>query len=92
MLQFHRDDEVMAWRLTGYAARLSLELGLHRQETYNSVLTTIADKYHATILFWSIYVLDRRWGFGIGLPFVIHETDLDPMLLKPVRAWYQTYE
>jgi hypothetical protein len=88
MFHFHRDDEVLAWRLTGFAARMCVELGLHRHETYETIFTTNPERYHACILFWSIYVLDRRWSFGIGMPFVLQESDIDPMLLKPVRDFH----
>lgn len=35
-------------------------------------------------LFWSIYVLDRRWGFGTGMPFTLQDDDIDPSLPEPV--------
>jgi hypothetical protein len=35
------------------------------------------------ILFWSIYVLDRRWSFGTGMPFALQDSDIDPLLQKP---------
>ncbi|KAK6076317.1 transcriptional regulatory protein [Seiridium cupressi] len=30
-----------------------------------------------SILMWSAYTLDRRWSFGTGLPFAIHDSDID---------------
>ena len=75
---------MLAWRLLGLAGRMSLELGLHKQPTYETIFTTIADRYRATVLIWTIYVLDRRWSFGTGLPFVMQECDFDPLLLRPV--------
>ena len=75
----------MAWRLNGAAGRMCFELGLHQQETYETAFSSNPERYRATILFWSIYVLDRRWSFGTGLPFVVEELDIDPSLLKPVR-------
>jgi hypothetical protein len=74
----------MAWRLHGLAARMCFELGLHRQETFLKTLSTHAERYRGGVLFWSLYVLDRRWGFGTGLPFAMQDYDLDPRLLKPV--------
>ena len=35
------------------------------------------------LLFWSIYVLDRRWSFGTGMPFALQDSDIDPQLSKP---------
>jgi hypothetical protein len=83
MYHFHCDDESLAWRLTGNAARMAMELGLHRHETYTSIFTTEADRNVAMILFWSIYVLDRRWSFGTGMPFALQDADIDPLLQKP---------
>jgi hypothetical protein len=65
------------------AGRMCFELGLHQQETYETSLTNLPDRYRANVLLWSIYVLDRRWSFGTGLPFVMQDADLDPDLLKP---------
>lgn len=35
-------------------------------------------------LFWSIYVLDRRWSFSTGMSFAFQDSDLDPKLPNPV--------
>jgi hypothetical protein len=83
MYHFHCDDESLAWRLTGNAARMAMELGLHRHETYTTIFTTDSDRNVAMILFWSIYVLDRRWSFGTGMPFALQDADIDPLLQKP---------
>lgn len=44
------------------------------------------ERSQACKLFWSIYVLDRRWSFGTGMPFAIQDADIDPALPEPVRA------
>jgi transcription factor-like protein len=84
LFYFNRGDEGLAWRLNGVAARMCFELGLHQQETFESGLQNNMDRYRACVLFWSIYVLDRRWSFSTGLPFSIQDHELDPALLKPV--------
>jgi hypothetical protein len=84
MYHFHCDDESLAWRLIGQAARLSLELGLHRHETYAMIFITEEERRRATVLFWSIYVLDRRWSFGTGMPFAMQDPDIDPILPRTV--------
>jgi hypothetical protein len=38
----------------------------------------------ATLTFWSVYCLDRRWSFGTGMPFALQDSDIDPNLPKPV--------
>jgi hypothetical protein len=69
------------------AGRICFELGLHQQETYETSIHVTGDRYRANVLFWSIYVLDRRWSFGTGLPFVMQDSDIDPDLLKPSSAY-----
>ncbi|KAF2401524.1 fungal-specific transcription factor domain protein [Trichodelitschia bisporula] len=83
MYSFHRDDEGAAWRMIGAASLMCIELGLHRHETYSQLFSTEEEKMAGVDLFWSVYVLDRRWSFGTGLPFTIQDADLDPMLIKP---------
>ncbi|KAJ5646207.1 hypothetical protein N7490_002579 [Penicillium lividum] len=82
----YRDDEVIAWRLTGMAARGSMELGLHCQDTWHKtggVFPGALEWMWASRLFWCIYVLDRKWCFGTGLPFAIQESDMDTNLPEP---------
>jgi hypothetical protein len=83
MYHFMRDDESLAWRVVGLAARMCMELGLHRQETYSSLFDNEEDRVAGLNLFWSIYVLDRRWSFGTGLPFAFQDADIDPLLPRP---------
>jgi hypothetical protein len=91
MYHFHCDDESLAWRLIGQGARMAIELGLHRHETYASIFSTEEERSFATILFWSIYVLDRRWSFGTGMPFALQDSDIDALLPKPVRFLHSTF-
>ncbi|KAJ5749378.1 uncharacterized protein N7511_011074 [Penicillium nucicola] len=82
----YRDDEVIAWRLIGMAVRGSTELGLHRQDTWQKtggVFPGELELTWASRLFWCIYVLDRKWSFGTGLPFAIQDADLDVNLPEP---------
>ncbi|KAF1946134.1 hypothetical protein EJ02DRAFT_337101 [Clathrospora elynae] len=83
MYHFTRDDEVLAWRVTGLAARQCLELGLHRRETYPSLFPDPEEQASAIRTFWSIYVLDRRWSFGTGMPFALQDADIDDNVPKP---------
>ncbi|KAL5354968.1 fungal-specific transcription factor domain protein [Aspergillus floccosus] len=82
----YRDDEVIAWRLIGLAVRGSMQLGLHCQETWlrtGGVFPGELQWTWATRLFWCIYVLDRKWSFGTGLPFAIQDSDMDINLPEP---------
>jgi hypothetical protein len=83
--RFLSNEEILAWRVIGQVCRLCLELGLHRREG----LAQIADegaRRNALMAFWSAYVLDRRWSFGTGLPYVCHDDKIDPKLPLPVSS------
>ncbi|KAK3115794.1 hypothetical protein LTR53_004525 [Teratosphaeriaceae sp. CCFEE 6253] len=82
MYEFHRDNEGTSWRIIGLTARLCIELGLHRRETYDAMQDE-SERAETILLFWSIYVLDRRWSFGTGMPFALQDADIDPQLPKP---------
>lgn len=80
---FTKDDEALAWRVIGLAARQCIELGLHRRETYANQFPEPEEQASALRTFWCIYVLDRRWSFGTGMPFALNDGDIDPNLPKP---------
>lgn len=71
------------------AARGSMELGLHRQETWaknaGGVFPGALEWMWASRLFWCIYVLDRKWSFGTGLPFAIQGPQPPKPLLKSFK-------
>ena len=54
MYHFHRDDESLAWRVIGLAARQCMELGLHRRETYNTIFSDEEERSSA------VRTLDRK--------------------------------
>ncbi|KAF7676888.1 hypothetical protein GT037_005100 [Alternaria burnsii] len=83
MYHFTRDDEAMAWRVIGLAARHCLELGLHRRDTYLALFPDPEEQAAAIRTFWTIYVLDRRWSFGTGMPFALQDADIDTNVPKP---------
>jgi hypothetical protein len=78
------NDEILAWRVIGQVARMCLELGLHRREGLDKIADPLIRR-NALHTFWSAYVLDRRWSFSTGLPFVCHDDKIDPKLPYPVR-------
>lgn len=70
--------------MIGQVARMCIELGLHRRDALFKVLPDDEERSGAVNLFWSVYVLDRRWAFGTGLPFAVQDSDIDPNLPDPV--------
>ncbi|CAG8959452.1 hypothetical protein HYFRA_00001350 [Hymenoscyphus fraxineus] len=83
MYHFHSDQEALAWRMIGQVARICIELGLHRRESLFKAVLDEHERSQAINMFWSIYVLDRRWSFGTGLPFALQDADIDPNLPEP---------
>ncbi|KAL8677564.1 MAG: hypothetical protein Q9186_006025 [Xanthomendoza sp. 1 TL-2023] len=81
--RFQQGDDFPAYRAIGLAARLSYEVGLHRNNILHRDFADHEERSWALKLFWSIFVLDRRWSFGTGLPFAIQDADIDPMLPEP---------
>ncbi|RAH41501.1 transcription factor domain-containing protein [Aspergillus brunneoviolaceus CBS 621.78] len=80
---FHSDDDAMAYRIVGIAARMCLEMGLHRRDALAKSFPN-EDQWPTIVkTFWSVYSLDRRWSFGTGLPFIIQDEDIDPNLPEP---------
>ena len=80
---FHCDREALAWRAVGHAARMCIELGLHRSSSLLRHFPDDEERGHATRIFWCVYCLDRRWSFGTGMPFAMQDTDIDPTLPTP---------
>lgn len=63
---------------------MCIELGLHRRDSLFKIVTDEDERSSILRLFWSIYVLDRRWSFGTGMPFALQDADIDPSLPEPV--------
>lgn len=82
--RFLSNDEVLSWRVMGQVARLCLELGIHQRSGLLGIRNEL-DRKNALNSFWTAYVLDRRWAFGTGLPYVVQDDDIDPHLPVPVR-------
>lgn len=83
--RFLANEEVLAWRVMGQVARLCLEMGLHRRDGIAQIQGE-QERKNALNTFWSAYVLDRRWSFGTGFPFVVHDDKIDPGLPFPVSG------
>lgn len=84
--RFLSNDEILAWRVMGQVARLCLELGIHRRMGLLKIRDE-QERKNALNSFWSAYVLDRRWAFGTGLPFVVQDDEIDPQLPLPVSTY-----
>ncbi|CAG9997150.1 unnamed protein product [Clonostachys byssicola] len=83
MWEFLADNDTRAWRLTGIVARWCLEIGLNQAQVIRQMPGSDHDRKMAVRVFWCVYTLDRRWGFGNGLPFVIQDSDVDESSPEP---------
>jgi len=81
---FFRDQDLYAWRTIGIAARLALEMGLHRKETLLEAFPDPQSRASAVSVFWCVYVLDRQFGLQNGLSFALVDRDIDPELVNAV--------
>ncbi|KXH48786.1 fungal specific transcription factor [Colletotrichum salicis] len=80
---FFSDEELLAWRNIGIAARASLEMGLHQDLSLTDNFPDPKMRSLAVRVFWCVYVLDRRWSFGTSLSFALFDRDIDPNLPEP---------
>jgi hypothetical protein len=81
--RFLSNDEVLAWRIMGQVTRLCLELGIHQRDNLVKIQDE-AERRDCLMTFWAAYVLDRRWSFATGLPYVLQDEDVDPEMPYPV--------
>lgn len=80
----YTDEELLAWRNIGFAGRMVLECSLHRRQNLVKAFPHVEKRSMVIRLFWCIYMLDRQYSFGTGLPFVMQDEDIDPELPGPV--------
>ncbi|KAJ5907940.1 hypothetical protein N7495_000622 [Penicillium taxi] len=89
---YHIDDDVMAYRLIGLAARMCLELGLHRRDALVKLFPNESQWKEISRIFWAVYSLERRCALGSGLPFVLQDEDIDPNLPELDENGYLDYQ
>ncbi|KAF5227132.1 hypothetical protein FANTH_14858 [Fusarium anthophilum] len=80
LYHYHLDEEVRTGRIIGFAARLCLEMGLHRRLTIDKTFPNTNDRLIALEAFCSVYMLERRTGLGQGIPYTIQDSYIDPAL------------
>jgi hypothetical protein len=84
-----KDNSASMWHLVGIAARICLELGLHRESAYplkwKSDLDQVAfERYHQQEVsrrsFWCLIAMDRVTSNILGRPLAIRDEDFDALL------------
>ncbi|KIW99466.1 uncharacterized protein Z518_11205 [Rhinocladiella mackenziei CBS 650.93] len=82
LYHYHLDDEVRTGRFSGFAARLCLEMGLHRREIVEKTFPNPEERSVALRTFWSVYMLERRTSLDLGIPFYIQDSYVHPSLFE----------
>ncbi|KXH66817.1 hypothetical protein CSAL01_04787 [Colletotrichum salicis] len=77
---YHLDEEVRTGRIIGFAARLCLEMGLHRRASVDRFANS-EEQAAGLQTFRCVYMLERRTSLGQGIPFYIQDYHVDPTLL-----------
>ncbi|KAM3450213.1 hypothetical protein MY3296_006322 [Beauveria thailandica] len=73
---FLNDKEMLAWRAIGNVLRSLHEIIAQKIEDAPNLTTLDQFKDVGEKYYWTVYTLDRRWGFGTGLPFSVHDSDI----------------
>ncbi|KAJ4035296.1 hypothetical protein NW761_014884 [Fusarium oxysporum] len=84
LYHYHLDEEVRTGRIVGFAARLCLEMGLHRRSVVEKIFPNVEERSAAFRTFCSVYMLERRTSLGQGIPFSIQDSHVDPSLFALV--------
>jgi hypothetical protein len=84
-----KDNSASMWHLVGIAARICLELGLHRESAYplkfsNDFDPATAARYQQQEVsrkcFWCLIAMDRVTSNILGRPLAIRDEDVDALL------------
>lgn len=84
-----KDNSASMWHLVGIAARICLELGLHRESAYplkrsSDFDQAASERYHQQEIsrrsFWCLIAMDRVTSNILGRPLAIRDEDVDALL------------
>lgn len=84
-----KDNSASMWHLVGIAARICLELGLHRESAYplkyrSDLDQASIDRYHQQEVsrrcFWCLIAMDRVTSNILGRPLAIRDEDVDALM------------
>ncbi|GAM83812.1 hypothetical protein ANO11243_018020 [Dothideomycetidae sp. 11243] len=80
-----RDNSASMWHLVGVAARLCIELGLHREAGYPldpavAGRAAFEEQEVRRRCFWTLVSMDRIVSILLGRPFAIRDEDIDTAL------------
>ncbi|KAJ6142436.1 hypothetical protein N7471_001889 [Penicillium samsonianum] len=83
---------VKAWRMAGVAAKLCLELGLHRERFFQDLKVLPQRITDWKRLFACVYRLDKQCSFYSGLPWTLHDRHIDvsALIIEPPESYIST--
>ncbi|OOQ90433.1 hypothetical protein PEBR_04798 [Penicillium brasilianum] len=83
---------IKAWRIAGMAAKLCLELGLHRSRFFEDSQVLPRRMADWKRLFACVYRLDRQWSFHTSLPWTLHgrEINVSAITIEPLESYIST--
>jgi len=61
-------------------------MGLHRRQMIEKRFPAPETRLLAVRAFWSVYMFERRVSLGLGIPFYLHDSYLDPLLFEMVSS------
>lgn len=82
LYHYYLDEEVFTGRITTLAARLCMEMGLHRRTVLEAKFPDVEERLTALRTFWSVFMLERRTSLSQGIPFIIPDPYADPSLVS----------
>ncbi|KAH8705790.1 hypothetical protein BGW36DRAFT_368177 [Talaromyces proteolyticus] len=83
---------VKAWRMSGVAAKLCLELGIHREKFFEDAKMPPQQVTECKRLFACVYNADKKCSFYSGLPWTLHDRDIDlsALIIEPKESFLST--
>lgn len=70
--------------MSGVAAKFCLELGIHQEHFFDNARIHPDRITDCKRLFACVYNVDRRCSFYSGLPWTLHDSDIDVTALRLV--------
>ncbi|KAK9463937.1 fungal-specific transcription factor domain-containing protein [Lipomyces oligophaga] len=80
LYELNREQESQAYRLLGFASVLVTELGLHSRERLSRLFPVREQADRCRMIFWCIYVLDRRLAQSTNKPYILRDENIEQQL------------
>lgn len=78
--------------MAGVAAKLCLEVGIHQERFFDNARMNPDRVMTCKRLFACVYDADRKCSFYSGLPWTLHDGDIDMSILRLVSPPVTSFE